>query len=143
MNPAEGGPRSDNHNPLQPRNLSQPMDAPSAKTKSCAPTASKAFTGSSKKTTPPSSFRWIVDVSGSSSSSATPSRSAPLELPQGGWRWKSRILKNLRAGELKEEIGLIAAQMTYLGWLWIAYGFTRQKHHVFLASGLTENRKRP
>jgi ADP-ribose pyrophosphatase len=27
---------------------------------------------------------------------------------------------------------------TYLGDLWIAYGFTRQKHHVFLATGLTQ-----
>jgi len=36
-----------------------------------------------------------------------------------------------------------AASMTYLGWLWIAYGFTRQKQHVFLASGLTETVKDP
>jgi hypothetical protein len=27
--------------------------------------------------------------------------------------------------------------MTFLGTLWIAYGFTRQKQHVFLATGLT------
>jgi ADP-ribose pyrophosphatase len=33
--------------------------------------------------------------------------------------------------------------MTYLGWLWIAYGFTRQKQHVFLATGLTEAEKDP
>jgi ADP-ribose pyrophosphatase len=27
--------------------------------------------------------------------------------------------------------------MTYLGFLWIAYGFARQKQHVFFATGLT------
>jgi hypothetical protein len=27
--------------------------------------------------------------------------------------------------------------MTYLGTLWMAYGFARQKQHVFLATGLT------
>jgi hypothetical protein len=29
--------------------------------------------------------------------------------------------------------------MTFLGTLWIAYGFTRQKQHVFLATGLTHS----
>ena len=33
--------------------------------------------------------------------------------------------------------------MIYLGWLWIAYGFTRQKQHVFLATGLTQTEKEP
>ena len=66
-----------------------------------------------------------------------------LELPQGGWEMEVENPEELARGELKEEIGLIAAQMTYLGWLWIAYGFTRQKHHVFLASGLTETEKDP
>ncbi len=33
--------------------------------------------------------------------------------------------------------------MTYLGTLWIAYGFTKQKQHVFLATGLTEAEKNP
>jgi len=51
--------------------------------------------------------------------------------------------EDLARGELKEETGLDAAEMTYLGWLWIAYGFTRQKQHVFLATGLTETEKDP
>jgi ADP-ribose pyrophosphatase len=38
---------------------------------------------------------------------------------------------------LREETGLTAAKMTRLGQLWIAYGFARQKLHVFLATGLT------
>jgi ADP-ribose pyrophosphatase len=33
--------------------------------------------------------------------------------------------------------------MTYLGWLWIAYGFLRQKQHVFLATGLNDTEKDP
>jgi hypothetical protein len=33
--------------------------------------------------------------------------------------------------------------MTLLGTLWIAYGFTRQRQHVFLASGLTQTEKEP
>jgi 8-oxo-dGTP pyrophosphatase MutT (NUDIX family) len=60
-----------------------------------------------------------------------------LELPQGGWEMEVENPEELARGELKEETGLHAAEMTYLGTLWIAYGFTRQKQHVFLASGLT------
>ena len=66
-----------------------------------------------------------------------------LELPQGGWEMEIENPEELARGELEEELGLKAAQMTYLGWLWIAYGFTRQKHHVFLATGLTEAEKDP
>jgi hypothetical protein len=33
--------------------------------------------------------------------------------------------------------------MTCLGWMWIAYGFTRQKQHIFLATGLTPSDKDP
>jgi hypothetical protein len=33
--------------------------------------------------------------------------------------------------------------MTHLGDLWIAYGFLRQRQHVFLASGLTQAEKSP
>jgi ADP-ribose pyrophosphatase len=66
-----------------------------------------------------------------------------LELPQGGWEMEIENPEELARGELKEELGLHAAEMTYLGWLWIAYGFTRQKNHVFLATGLTETEKDP
>ncbi len=60
-----------------------------------------------------------------------------LELPQGGWEMEIENPEELARGELKEETGLHAEQMTYLGFLWIAYGFSRQKQHVFLATGLT------
>ena len=66
-----------------------------------------------------------------------------LELPQGGWEMEVEDPEELARGELKEEMGLHAAEMTYLGWLWIAYGFTRQKQHVFLATGLTHTEKEP
>ena len=66
-----------------------------------------------------------------------------LELPQGGWEMEVENPEDLARGELKEELGLEAAEMTYLGSLWIAYGFTRQRQHVFLASGLTQAEKEP
>jgi len=66
-----------------------------------------------------------------------------LELPQGGWEMEIVDAEELARGELKEELGLDAAEMTCLGTLWIAYGFTRQKQHVFLATGLTPTAKDP
>jgi ADP-ribose pyrophosphatase len=60
-----------------------------------------------------------------------------LELPQGGWEAPDVDPEELARGELREETGLVAASMTYLGTMWIAYGFARQKQHVFLATGLT------
>ena len=66
-----------------------------------------------------------------------------LELPQGGWEMGDIDPEELARGELKEELGLDAAQMTYLGTLWIAYGFANQKQHVFLATGLTPTEKEP
>jgi 8-oxo-dGTP pyrophosphatase MutT (NUDIX family) len=66
-----------------------------------------------------------------------------LELPQGGWEMEIDNPEELARGELKEELGLEAAQMTLLGTLWIAYGFCRQKQHVFLATGLTATAKEP
>ncbi|MGA7832882.1 MAG: NUDIX hydrolase [Terracidiphilus sp.] len=66
-----------------------------------------------------------------------------LELPQGGWEMAIDDHEQLARGELKEETGLIAAKMIHLGDLWIAYGFTRQLQHVYLATGLTETGKEP
>ena len=66
-----------------------------------------------------------------------------LELPQGGWEMEVEDPEELARGELKEETGLEAAEMIRLGTLWIAYGFTRQKQHVFLATGLTETGRMP
>jgi ADP-ribose pyrophosphatase len=60
-----------------------------------------------------------------------------LELPQGGWETPDIDPEELARGELREETGMVAASMTYLGAMWIAYGYARQKQHVYLATGLT------
>jgi 8-oxo-dGTP pyrophosphatase MutT (NUDIX family) len=66
-----------------------------------------------------------------------------LELPQGGWEMAIEDPEELARGELKEETGLHAETMICLGSNWIAYGFTRQKQHVFLATGLSHVEKEP
>ena len=62
-----------------------------------------------------------------------------LELPQGGWEQAVDDAEELARGELREETGLHAEHMVFLGTLWIAYGFARQKQHVFVATGLTQS----
>ena len=66
-----------------------------------------------------------------------------LELPQGSWEIENVPPEELARGELREEMGLDAAEMVHLGSVWIAYGFLRQKQHVFLATGLTPTEKDP
>lgn len=66
-----------------------------------------------------------------------------IELPQGGWEAEIDNPEELARGELKEELGLEAAEMVCLGRLWIAYGYARQEQYVFLATGLTEANKDP
>jgi ADP-ribose pyrophosphatase len=70
-------------------------------------------------------------------------RERAIELPQGGWEKAVENPEDLARGELREETGLDAAGMKYLGCLWIAYGFTRQKQHVFVATGLTQRERDP
>jgi ADP-ribose pyrophosphatase len=66
-----------------------------------------------------------------------------IELPQGGWEMEIDDPEELARGELKEEMGLGAAKMVYLGFMWIAYGFLRQRIHVFAATGLTAREPEP
>ncbi len=66
-----------------------------------------------------------------------------LELPQGGWEMEIESPEELARGELQEETGLEAGRMTYLGWMWIAYGYSRQRQHVFLAEHLTQSTTDP
>lgn len=66
-----------------------------------------------------------------------------LELPQGGWEMAGVDPEELARGELREETGLVAEKMTYLGSTWIGYGYTRQKQHAYLATGLTHAEKEP
>jgi ADP-ribose pyrophosphatase len=66
-----------------------------------------------------------------------------LELPQGGWEMEIDNREELARGELREETGLEAREMTLLGEMWIAYGFARQKQYVFLAGGFSHAEKDP
>ncbi len=66
-----------------------------------------------------------------------------LELPQGSWERDVANPEELARGELKEETGLEAERMIRLGFNWIAYGFARQRHHVFLATGLKMTGNKP
>jgi ADP-ribose pyrophosphatase len=72
-----------------------------------------------------------------------PIQERALELPQGSWEQEIDNPEELARGELMEETGLHAAQMTKLGTMWIAYGYSRQLQHVFLATGLTPAEKNP
>ena len=60
-----------------------------------------------------------------------------LELPQGSWDSEDVDAEALARGELREETGLLASKWTTLPWFWMAYGFARQRQHVFLAEELT------
>ena len=60
-----------------------------------------------------------------------------IELPQGGWESEIDNPEELARGELREETGLIAGRMTELPWMWIAYGFARQRQHIFVAEDLS------
>ena len=61
-----------------------------------------------------------------------------VELPQGGWETADVDPEELARGELREETGLLADRMVPLGMMWIAYGFTKQRQFVYLATGLTQ-----
>jgi ADP-ribose pyrophosphatase len=66
-----------------------------------------------------------------------------LEFPQGGWETKDVDPEDLARGELKEETGLIADKMQFLGTTYVAYGYANQKMHIFLATGLTQHDNEP
>ena len=61
-----------------------------------------------------------------------------FEFPQGGWEEAEVDKEEMARGELREETGLLAARMTLIAPLWIAYGAMRQEHNVFLAEDLTQ-----
>jgi ADP-ribose pyrophosphatase len=66
-----------------------------------------------------------------------PVRGRYWELPQGSWEQKPGAdPMEIARGELREETGLHAAQMTYVGHLFEACGYANQGYHIFLATGL-------
>jgi 8-oxo-dGTP pyrophosphatase MutT (NUDIX family) len=67
-----------------------------------------------------------------------PVRGRYWEIPQGSWELAPEADPlEVARGELREETGLNAAQMTYEGHLFQGYGYATQGYHVFLAVGLT------
>lgn len=59
------------------------------------------------------------------------------EIPQGSWEDSHDADPLIIArGELKEETGLIAGEMLYVGHVFQAYGYSDQGFHLFLATHL-------
>jgi ADP-ribose pyrophosphatase len=59
------------------------------------------------------------------------------EFPQGAWEAEPHADPlDVARGELREETGLEAAEMTDGGQLFQGYGYSTQPYHVFLATGL-------
>lgn len=64
------------------------------------------------------------------------------ELPQGSWEDNPDADHALiAAGELREETGLQAGQMQYLGHQYLAYGYSNQGYHIYLASDLQQQER--
>ena len=66
-----------------------------------------------------------------------------LEFPQGSWEQNGIEPLEIARGELKEETGIVAAQLEYLGEIVIAIGYSNQKTHAFVATGLTQGASAP
>ena len=59
------------------------------------------------------------------------------EFPQGSWEGQADIDHlSLAAGELEEETGLVAGKMEYVGHQYLAYGYSSQGYHIYLATDL-------
>jgi ADP-ribose pyrophosphatase len=59
------------------------------------------------------------------------------EFPQGSWeQTPGANSTEVARGELREETGLVAANMVSAGHLFEAYGYSNQGYHVYLATGL-------
>jgi len=62
------------------------------------------------------------------------------ELPQGSWEGDQQADHiHIAAGELREETGLTAGNMVYVGFQYLAYGYSSQGYHVYLATDLTQS----
>lgn len=61
------------------------------------------------------------------------------ELPQGSWETRPDVVpEDVARAELSEETGITAGKMTLVGDLFLAYGYSSQRYHVFLAEDLVE-----
>ena len=66
-----------------------------------------------------------------------------LELPQGGWEDRDRRSRRAGARRVERRARPRRGQDGLPGLHWIAYGFLRQKAHVFVATGLTAQQPEP
>jgi len=64
------------------------------------------------------------------------------EFPQGSWEQEPKKKpEQVAIGELKEETGLIADEMIYVGFQYQGYGYSNQGYHIYFATGLTKEEK--
>ena len=77
-------------------------------------------------------FTWSSSLSTRSAAGSGSFRKAP------GSRRANYTIEDLARGELREETGLVAAELEFLARIYIAYGFLTQPMHVFVATGLTQ-----
>lgn len=62
-----------------------------------------------------------------------------IELPQGAWETKPDADPlEVAKGELREETGLIADKMVYVGYQTLACGYSNQGYHIYFASDLRQ-----
>lgn len=62
------------------------------------------------------------------------------EIPQGSWEESPDADNSIvAAGELKEETGLLADRMEYIGHIFQAYGYSNQGFHLYMATELQKS----
>jgi 8-oxo-dGTP pyrophosphatase MutT (NUDIX family) len=66
-----------------------------------------------------------------------------LEFPQGSLEQNDIPPMEIARDELKEETGIEATHFEYLGEIIIAIGYSNQKTHAFVATGLQQGLSRP
>ncbi len=67
-----------------------------------------------------------------------------LEFPAGAWEDNPDAAPvDLAQGELREETGLAAGRLDYIGFLYFAYGISNQGFHLYLATGLVQGDATP
>jgi ADP-ribose pyrophosphatase len=62
------------------------------------------------------------------------------EFPQGSWEDSEVDPADLARAELEEETGFAAGTMTWMGHLYVAYGYSSQGYDIFLATELKKGK---